>query len=130
MLSWLEKKTWLCWGIVVFGAIAIFYISSLTFGPGKPSILSIIYHISAFFCFALFLFIASIKRRRNYVRLLLILAVAVIYGILDEIHQFFVPGRSCSVDDFVLDVGGIAFASLIYLILILKKKNRVNTKKN
>ena len=122
MLSWLEKKTWLSWSIVIFGATAMFYLSSLTFGPGKPNILSIIYHISAFFCFALFLFIASIKRKKNYVGLLLMTTIAVAYGILDEIHQFFVPGRSCSINDFVLDAGGIAFASLIYLILILKKK--------
>ena len=41
-------------------------------------------------------------------------AVASGYGIIDELHQYFVPGRSCSIFDWVADIlGGAAGAALI-----------------
>jgi VanZ family protein len=46
------------------------------------------------------------------------------YGILDEVHQFFVPGRDCNVWDWIADtlgaVIGAAAAALIYPRLLVK----------
>ena len=39
------------------------------------------------------------------------MAVAILYGLLDEIHQSFVPYRSATVIDFVKDVIGVLAAS-------------------
>jgi VanZ like family len=41
------------------------------------------------------------------------LAVAALYGIFDEVHQFFSPGRTCSLFDAVLDSLGAAGALLL-----------------
>jgi VanZ family protein len=34
--------------------------------------------------------------------------IAAVYGIVDEIHQYFVPGRDCSPWDWVADALGAA----------------------
>lgn len=47
------------------------------------------------------------------VRLLVLLAVAVGYGLTDEFHQIFVPGREASVADLIADAGGSLFGLLL-----------------
>jgi VanZ family protein len=39
-------------------------------------------------------------------------------GGLDEIHQYFVPGRSCDILDFAADITGTALGILIWLLFI------------
>jgi VanZ family protein len=46
--------------------------------------------------------------------------IAGIYGGLDEIHQYFIPGRSCELFDFIADLLGILLG--IYLIKLLMSK--------
>lgn len=42
--------------------------------------------------------------------MLLAIAATVVYGVLDEIHQRFVPGRSFDVYDMIADAaGGLTF---------------------
>jgi VanZ family protein len=45
-------------------------------------------------------------RTRPFRRWALIAALAAVYGISDEIHQYFVPGRDCSFWDWIADVLG------------------------
>ncbi len=121
MISWFEKHNKISWAITILIAIGIFYISSLTFAPGpsgKESILPTLYHILAFFFLTLFLFIASLKNRKE--PFILVIFIVLLYAILDEVHQFFVPGRTCSIFDVFLDNSGIIFASLIYFIARIK----------
>jgi VanZ family protein len=52
-------------------------------------------------------------RRRGRGCLLLIAGIAAAYGLIDEIHQSFVPGRDCSLWDWLADVlGSVAGAAL------------------
>ncbi len=130
MISWFEKHYKISWAITILIAIGIFYMSTLPSEsiPKQASNLnSILYHIIAFFFFALFLSISLIKGK-NKRFILLSITFAIFYGILDEIHQLFVQGRSCSLSDVFLDTVGISFASLIYLILI-EYKNFKKTKR-
>ncbi|MBI4535110.1 MAG: VanZ family protein [Ignavibacteriae bacterium] len=42
--------------------------------------------------------------------------ITVIYGLLDEIHQYFVPGRQSSVIDLSADaLGGLLYVGLVWL---------------
>lgn len=41
-----------------------------------------------------------------------------LWGILDEIHQYFVPGRSMQVQDMLLDSSGVLLAALVLLVLV------------
>lgn len=125
MISWLEKNKIIPRLITILLLILIFYVSSIKSFPsvGVPiSTGSILYHISIFFILTIFLFISVLEREWNWKKILLSLLVVSVYAALDELHQFFVPGRFCSFNDFLLDFTGIIFASLLYFVMIAKKK--------
>lgn len=128
VVGWFERHSKISWVITIFGAIAIFYISTITFGPGTPktNLLSIFYHFFAFFFFALFLQISSLKGQKKYLVFIIAFSLAVLYGISDELHQYFVPGRSGNLFDVRTDILGIMLASMIYLVRIeLKNKKHL-----
>ena len=123
MISWFEEHYKISWGVTIFGAIAIFYLSSLTLGVGGggKGLLAILYHILAFFCLTFFLLI-SMVRGKNREFLIPAVVIGILYGISDELHQFFVPGRYASGFDVFLDSIGSMFAFMIYLILFEYRK--------
>lgn len=46
-----------------------------------------------------------------------------LYGAMDEIHQLFVPGRSCDINDWIADISGAIIGSVvIYLFVYVSKK--------
>lgn len=47
-----------------------------------------------------------------------------VYGIIDEIHQSFTPGRSCTVSDWLADTLGAFLGSLIFFLIIKLIVNR------
>jgi VanZ family protein len=52
-------------------------------------------------------------------------AFAAVYGITDEFHQWFVPGRTADVNDWVADCSGAAAAvAAVVLIAHFAKKRR------
>ena len=55
--------------------------------------------------------------------------IASIYGMFDEIHQMFVPGRSAEFLDWLADFGGSLVAVLITSYLI-KKFKQIDFEKN
>ena len=122
MIRWFEKHNALSWAITTLIAVIIFYLSSLSFfgigvGSGDTSWMSIVYHIVIFFFFSLFLFISLIKGKNNnlfFFGFLILLS----YGIIDEIHQFFVQGRFCTFADVGFDLIGILFAFMFYFIFL------------
>ena len=123
MLEALERFNKIPWIATLAIGITIFYVSSLEFGTSSTGTgnLSIIYHVGIFFIFSLLFFISAIKRGK--IKLIpLVIIISIIYGILDELHQFFVPGRYSSFFDIILDTIGIAIASAFYLILVLSKR--------
>jgi VanZ family protein len=122
MLSYLEKHPLIPWLITLAIAIFIFYISSQTsesipLPAQSPSAIPTIYHISIFFLFAFFLAIALIKGKNIYF-LIPVIIIAILYGVSDEFHQSFIPGRVASLSDINLNTLGILASSLIYLLSI------------
>lgn len=49
--------------------------------------------------------------------------ICILYAISDEIHQIFVPGRSCQIMDITIDTLGSLLG--IYLLLFIKKKHKI-----
>ena len=134
MISWFEKHNKLSWIITIFIAIIIFYVSSLTFAPGplrgfpwKP----IAYHFYAFLFLAAFLLI-SLNRGKieNKKFIFIAIIIALVYGVSDEIHQLFVPGRACSFSDFLTDSAGVLLATLIYSLKFLNPKKEISKEYN
>jgi len=124
MISWFERHNRICWIVVVIIAGIIFYISSLTFEPGTGGeIKAIFYHLFAFFFLAAFLLMALVRGgNRRFVSIAVV--GAILYGITDELHQFFVPGRQLSLGDVFIDTVGITFATIIYFISLEYRKKR------
>jgi len=54
-----------------------------------------------------------VKERHSY---LFSISLGIIYGILDEFHQSFVPGRSATFGDLYADIAGIFFSQLIVFL--------------
>ena len=46
-----------------------------------------------------------------------------LYAVTDEIHQFFVPGRSCELRDIVIDSCGV-LAGVLVVSLVMRSKER------
>jgi len=106
----------------VLGAVMIFIASSIPakylpsqafFGFDK------IVHITLFFIFGLLVYRAlepiNGSGQINFARLFFSIAVVIFYGIMDEIHQGSVPGRTLDAYDALADtVGGLLAGILIY----------------
>ena len=126
---------------VIILAIGIFILSSIPqLNPPDLGfkIQDKLYH---FLFYAIFGFLIArsfsfLKVSPFFHRYSLIFAVvfSAVYGLSDEIHQYFVPGRFCSIGDFVADsLGGAAgvfiyhhrqqFRSLFRKYILRKKKN-------
>ena len=91
--------------------IAIFIFSSIpgstinATGLGKES-----YHIDGHFIMFMLLCFGYFKATKN---ILLSLFLTFVYGVMDEFHQFFTPGRSVSSFDVFVDVCGGLVTSII-----------------
>ena len=123
MIWWFEKKRGVSVFITLVGAVLIFWISSI---PGKAflgtlGITTILYHLLAFFFFSAFVFISIVIGRKNHKFFLIAFLISTAYALTDEIHQFFIPGRACAFFDFGLDLTGIVFSFIIYLIIIFRR---------
>ncbi|MBU2053202.1 MAG: VanZ family protein [Nanoarchaeota archaeon] len=121
MISFFEKHNKLSWAVTTIISIIIFTLSSIAFEGGygiATNTNSIIYHFTAFFFLGAFLLISLLEGKKSYSLLFLGIIIAIVYGITDEIHQFFVPGRYCSIFDASVDSIGVLFAGVIYFVKI------------
>jgi VanZ family protein len=54
------------------------------------------------------------EENSSFTRVLLITVMVAVYGLFDEAHQLFVPGRDASIADLVADTAGGFFAAVIF----------------
>ena len=125
MIKWFEKNNKVSWGVTILLALTIFYVSSMTFessaGSQSFGLKATLYHIIIFFIFSFFLSI-SLTKGKNKKFILLAIGISILYGLSDEFHQSFVPGRVSSLSDVFLDSVGILFAIVIYFISIESRR--------
>lgn len=58
-------------------------------------------------------------------KILLPTIIVSVYGIIDEIHQSFTPGRSSTISDWIADTLGALFGSFVfYLVVKIITKNK------
>ena len=53
---------------------------------------------------------------RKWGRFLIPMAVSAAYAVSDEVHQYFVPGRSCQVTDMCIDTLGAVFGTAMFAL--------------
>ena len=115
------RRYWI-WILPLSVAATIVWLSNqpnYPFGVSLPPPFDKLAHMAAFGVLAAFLEIAW-RRTHPYLpvvrRLLVIIIGVAIFGASDELHQYFVPGRSCDFYDWMADAAGgalgLALASL------------------
>lgn len=112
ILRWIPALLWMA---------GIFWLSSREALPAPPGmshdIGAVAGHFLAYFVLALHLLWAfdglDLSRGRT---LLLAGTVAALYGLSDEFHQSFVPGRDASIEDVLVDLAGISCALALWSI--------------
>ena len=119
---------------VIIIALVIFILSSMQ-QPPIPDLgfnfQDKVLHLIAYFFLGISIIMAIIANLKNFTYnklFLIIFLIGAIYGASDEIHQYFVPGRDCSIWDWVADCIGIllsfTFIKLIHNLLT----NTINKK--
>ena len=76
-----------------------------------------------FLCFAAFS--VDLPPRRAFPAALILGAAR---AILDEVHQSFVPGRSCEFRDMCIDFAGVLLGAAFLLLILLSIKHQKNKK--
>jgi len=97
--------------------VGIWVLSSQSILPRPKGIFGFdkVQHFTAYFVLAVTtgLWFSSPSWRKWPVRILLItILMSSIYGVIDEIHQFYVPGRDCNVWDWIADTLGAVLGAL------------------
>jgi VanZ family protein len=94
----------------------IFYLSAQPDlpGPPEPWLATLVSNASHFGVYAILAYLwwrlLSRLRKMDRDALVLALVVSVLFGLSDEIHQSFVPGRDSSVLDLLVDTAGAVTA--------------------
>ncbi|MFA5887372.1 MAG: VanZ family protein [Candidatus Nanoarchaeia archaeon] len=117
------------WFPVIIYAGIIFYFSSLSnpLPQGMPSFnyMDLLLHSVEYLILSVLLLRALLHYNTSHPYLFSI-AIAALYGISDEFHQLFVPGRFFAVSDMAADAFG---ASLILIYLLTKHTKSYKTRK-
>ncbi len=114
-----------CWGPSILVAFLIFCLSALpgptvdSLGLGRES-----YHINGHFLMFFLLAFTLFKSTKSIPFSILL---GILYGVFDELHQVFVPGRGAGLFDVLVDSLGVCLAGVIlwkfYHILPKKLRN-------
>lgn len=116
MIKIFEENKWISWMATTLIAVGIFIISNNpSYGVGGYDfgLLPIFYHFFAFF-FLSFFFTVSFVRGFDFGFAYLIITLTFLYACLDELHQYFIFGRTCSWFDVLVDSIGIILGFLLY----------------
>ncbi|MDR2019268.1 MAG: VanZ family protein [Treponema sp.] len=102
----------LIWKLPAFAVAALIWIFSsqsvLPRPPGIPGFDKVM-HFAAYAVLAAALSPWFPRRKQGRLEAFLLTAcIASVYGVIDEIHQYFVPGRDCSLLDWIADALGAA----------------------
>jgi hypothetical protein len=112
---------------IVFYLITVIYMALIFYASSFPSLeqpgiledvpnIDKIEHLTEFFVLGTLLFLSFHFTQNDKIHShgwILALTVGILYAISDEVHQFFVPGRSPNLVDLLADTVGITIASFI-----------------
>ena len=74
-------------------------------------------HFTEYFILGLLVYnMAHSYNKKTYISII----ICILYAISDEIHQIFVPGRSCQISDMIIDVSG-ALLGIYFLFILINK---------
>jgi hypothetical protein len=112
----------LAWVLTLLWASAIFYVSSRT-GNSLPGGFSVQGHVFEYFVLGGLLAWALAEEEVSPSAIVLAVLLASLYGVTDEFHQHFVPGRTPDLMDWLLDTAG-AIAGAFVARWLVARSNR------
>ena len=127
--SWFVTHPKITWSLVFLYMLIIFILSSFPYieQPIRVYyvynfIITFIEHVIEYSILGLLLFFGFLSRNidnngKTLNIALLAILVSTIYGITDEIHQIFVPGRNCDIIDVIADLIGSCIGVFIGKLL-------------
>jgi hypothetical protein len=130
VLHGLRQSRFACfWGPIIGYCLLIFVLSSLSRGVYIPSPFGVdkVVHFVEYgiLGFLLTRLIANARSGLSRKFLLgLVVILATLYGISDEVHQAFVPGRNASLWDVLADGLGGMMGAVVHTKFIRKRENR------
>ncbi|MBU1726705.1 MAG: VanZ family protein [Candidatus Omnitrophica bacterium] len=113
-----KRKIVIYWLPVLFCMVFIFFVSSMPAKKIPPLFINqdIAYH-SLMYLLLAFLFGRALRNSFLNITLLKVIIFTTLFGLFygatDEFHQLFVPGRSCSGFDLLIDTAGSFIGSLL-----------------
>ena len=118
----MRRTLFTLWGPFVAALAIVFWLSSLSHVPGAQHFWDKLLHTVGYTVLsvlALRAFHGGLARLRPEPTLYAALAV-ILWGISDEIHQSFVPGRDASPLDVLADAVGFVIAALLFAASTLR----------
>ncbi len=109
----------LCWLPLLLYAGFIFSLSSRSFHGAEISFKADYFHLVEFCTLGLFLccfWEPMLGRRNGFVFYACVVVSGLLYGVADEFHQSYVPGRDADVWDVLYDAVGLSIGCGIYLL--------------
>ena len=103
---------WLAWMPAAAWAATIFWLSSRPTLPAPE--IPYVDKVAHFGAYALLGALLAFAADRSRLPVIAAVAIGVMYGASDEIHQMYVPGRSPDVLDWAADAAGVAAACFLY----------------
>jgi VanZ family protein len=106
----------IAWAGVIFYLSSQSSIDTPSLFPGQDKL----FHMMAFGVLG-FLFMGSMKSTSSGYRIgqvWLVVILVVLYGLLDEFHQYFVPGRTVDIYDALADAAGALLGAWSMYILV------------
>lgn len=131
-MAWRRPITFMfLWGPPLAYMVAIFFLSGLPDIPhprGPFWSMDKLHHMVAYFGLAILVFRASafwplVSNPGAFAQSFLIAGA---YGVTDELHQKFIPGRRCELLDWIADVTGVTIALFMILVVMLLRRARSN----
>jgi len=132
-IKFIEDNTHYVLLLIILVAIQINFFSSLPgttpIGPGW-AIIPTLYHFFIFFALnLLILFYVIGNKKVTLAKVFFSVLISVIFAIVDELDQLFIPLRFAGIKDVLVDFAGILFSVFVYKYLQTKKDKIVTTKK-
>ena len=103
-----------CWFFTISYMGLVFYLSSKSLPlPKMLSNADKIIHAFVYFILAVLLYFSFLKSGLRKYLLLITMIIAISYGVSDELHQYYVPGRVASIGDVIADSFGALLGSFL-----------------
>lgn len=107
-------------------ALFIFSLSSRDYPDAQMSMNADLFHLAEFSTLGFFLaffWYPLLKRSGSFLFSAAVLGSGLLFALSDELHQFYVPGRTASVIDLVYDATALAAACFVFLVGVNVRTN-------